>query len=157
MHVEPFTHDAYTKACTEEHEDFMEVFQHRQNQVHVEEHDTRLTIISNMGCSTIWTSFVFLKVKYCNFLEMLTPPKLWENSVLGRQFPTYKGMDIGPECKPDVAWFISGCILFHTNKSSSRKKILYHPLSVPTRASNRTSMDFIGGFPRTMNMTIYLW
>lgn len=40
MHMEPFTHDAYKEAYTED-EDFKEVFQQLQGQIHVEESDSK--------------------------------------------------------------------------------------------------------------------
>jgi hypothetical protein len=59
----------------------------------------RLTIISRMVYSKNSTIFLFLKVSDCILLERLTPPRLQVILVLGRWFPTYKGMCIGPECK----------------------------------------------------------
>nr|KUM48645.1 hypothetical protein ABT39_MTgene4660 [Picea glauca] len=40
MHMEPFTHDAYKEGYTED-EDFKEVFQQLQGQIHVEESDSK--------------------------------------------------------------------------------------------------------------------
>jgi hypothetical protein len=41
MHMEPFTHDAYKEAYIED-EDFKEVFQQLQGQIHVEEGDGKV-------------------------------------------------------------------------------------------------------------------
>jgi hypothetical protein len=41
MHMEPFTHDAYKEAYTED-EDFKEVLQQLQGQIHVEEGDSKV-------------------------------------------------------------------------------------------------------------------
>jgi hypothetical protein len=40
MHMEPFTHDAYKEAYTED-EDFKEVFQQLQGQIHIEKGDDK--------------------------------------------------------------------------------------------------------------------
>jgi hypothetical protein len=49
----------------------------------------------------------------------------------------------------NVTQLIKGCIVCCTNKPSNRKQGLYHPLLVPTRLWESTSMDFMGAFPRT--------
>jgi hypothetical protein len=41
MHVDPFTHDAYREVYIED-EDFKKVFQHLQDQTHVEEGDDKV-------------------------------------------------------------------------------------------------------------------
>jgi hypothetical protein len=40
MHMDPFTHDAYEEAYTED-EDFQDVFQQLHGQIHVEEGDNK--------------------------------------------------------------------------------------------------------------------
>ena len=40
MHMEPFTHDAYRESYTED-DDFKEVFQQLQGQIHIEEVDNK--------------------------------------------------------------------------------------------------------------------
>jgi hypothetical protein len=98
MHMDPFTHDAYKEAYTED-EDFKEVFQQLQGQIHIEEGDGKVDYHFQNGLLYKLTSSVFLKVNDCSLSERLTPPRLQDILVLGRQFPTYKGMCIGPECK----------------------------------------------------------
>jgi hypothetical protein len=58
---------------------------------------TGLTIISRMGYSTSLTSSVPLKVSDCSLSERLTPLRLQDILVLGRQIPTYRGMCIDLE------------------------------------------------------------
>jgi hypothetical protein len=59
----------------------------------------RMNIISRMGYSTSLISSVSLKVNDHNLSKRLTPPRLQDILVLGRQLPTYIGMCTIPKCK----------------------------------------------------------
>jgi hypothetical protein len=91
-----------------------------------------MTIISRMGYSTSSTSFVSLKVNNCNLSERLTPPRLQDILVLGRQLPTYRGMCTGPRMQEDVADILEDVYFVVPTSPSNRKQGLYHPLPVPT-------------------------
>jgi hypothetical protein len=49
MHMEPFTHDAYKEAYTED-VDFKKVFQQQQCQIHIEEGDGKADYHFQNGC-----------------------------------------------------------------------------------------------------------
>ena len=97
IHMEPFTHDAYKEGYKNMRTQGGVSKSHAQ--IHVDEGDNKVDIISRMGYFTRNTSFVFPKVKYCSLSERHTPPNLQGILVLGRQLLSYKGMCIGPECK----------------------------------------------------------
>jgi hypothetical protein len=98
MHMEPFTHDAYKEAYTED-EDFKEVFQQLQGQIHIEEGDNKDDYHFQNGLLYKLDKLCVPKGEHCSLSERLTPPRLQDILVLGRQFPTYRGMCTGPECK----------------------------------------------------------
>jgi hypothetical protein len=62
-----------------------------------------------------------------------------------------------PRMHKYVARYIRGCIFCCTNKPSNIKQGLYHPLPIPTRPWERSSMDFVGGLPTTKKRHGYLF
>ena len=65
MHMDPFTHDAYREAYSED-EDFKEVYEQLQIQSHVLNGDNTVDYHLQMGYSIGWISYVFRKVSDCN-------------------------------------------------------------------------------------------
>ena len=63
-----------------------------------------------------------------------------------------------PRMQEYVAWFIRGCIPYHTSKPNNRKHGLYHPsLPIPTKPWDNIPMDFVCSIPRTKKGHGYLF
>ena len=65
MHMEPFTHDAYREAYSED-EELKEVFQQLQSQIHVHDGNNNIEYHLQDGLPIGYISYVFLKVSDCN-------------------------------------------------------------------------------------------
>jgi hypothetical protein len=98
MHMDPFTHDAYKEAYTED-EDFKEVFQQLQGQIHVEEGDNKVDYHLQNGLLYKLDKLYVPKGEILHLIREAHTSKLQDILVLGRQLLTYKGMCTGPECK----------------------------------------------------------
>lgn len=61
-----------------------------------------------------------------------------------------------PKMQEQLARFISGCMLYCTNKPSNSKQGLYHSLPIPTRPWESISLDFVRGLPTTRKGHDYL-
>jgi hypothetical protein len=62
-----------------------------------------------------------------------------------------------PRMQEYVAYYIRGCILCSTNKTSNRKQGLYHSLHVSTQPWESISMDFMVDLPTTRKGHDYLF
>jgi len=129
MHIEPFTHDAYKEAYSED-EEFK--VQQLHSQIHV--HDGDITIDYHLQDGLLYR------------LDMLCVPKGEQLQLIGE---AHTSMVVGhfglrktmanlhryvywPKMQEHVARFIIGCMLYLTCNPSNMKQCLYHPLPILT-------------------------
>jgi hypothetical protein len=132
IHMEPFTHDAYKEAYIED-EDFKEVFQQLQGQIHIEEGDNKVDYNLQNGLLYKLDKFCVPKGKRLQIIKEAHTSMAARHFGVGRIVANLQRYVYWHRMQEDVTQFIRGCMLCYTNKPNNRKQGLYHPLLVPTR------------------------
>jgi hypothetical protein len=131
MHMELFTHDAYKEACLED-EDFKEMFQQLQGQIHIEEGDGNDGYHFQNGLLYKLDKLCVPKGERLQLIGEAHTSKVAGHFGVGKTISNLQRYMYWPRMQKYVVQYIRGCIFCCTNKPNNRKQGLYHPLPIPT-------------------------
>jgi hypothetical protein len=121
MHMDPFTHDAYKEAYTED-EDFKEVFQQLQGQIHIEEGDGKDDYHFQNGLLYKLDKLCVPKGERLQLIREAHTSKVAGHFGVGKIVSNLQRYVYWPRMQEDVAQYIRGCILCCTSKPNNRKQ-----------------------------------
>lgn len=148
MQMESFTHDAYTEAYSED-ENFKEVFQHLQSQIHVLDGANTIDYHIEDGLLSKLDKLLVPKGEPLQLVREAHTSKIARHLDVGKTMENMQRYVYWPKMQGQVGMFIRGCMIYCTNKPSNKKHRLYHPLLVPSRTWENISKDFVGRLPTT--------
>jgi hypothetical protein len=157
IHIDPFTHDAYKETYTKD-EDFKDMFQQTQFQIHIEEGDRKDDYhFQNYLLYNIDKTHV-PKGERMHLIRDVDMSKVEEHFGVGKTIVNLQRYVCWLKMQEYVAQYIKGCILCCNINPNNMKKVLYHPFPITIQPWENISMDFVGGYqPHGRDMTIYLW
>jgi len=120
MYMEPFTHDAYIEAYSED-EDFKEVYQ--QLQIHIHVHDGENTIDYHLQDGLLYRmdKLCVPKGEQLQLIREAHTSKVAGHFGVGKTVANLQRYVYWPKIQEQVARFITGCMLCCTSKPSNRK------------------------------------
>jgi hypothetical protein len=119
MHMDPFAHDEYKEAYTK-YEDFKEVYQQRQGQIHIEG-DNKANYHFHNGLLYKLDKICVPKGEQLQLIREAHTLKVARHFGVGKKFSNLQRYVYWPRMKEDVAWYIRGCIICCTSNPSNRK------------------------------------
>ena len=150
--MEPFTHDAYKEAYTRD-EDFKEVFQQREGQIHIEQGDGKDDYHFQNGLLYMIVKLYVPKYERFYLIREAHTSKVARDFGVGKIVANLQRYVYWPRMQEYVTRYIRGFILCCTNEPSNKKQGLYHPLPIPTRPWESISILFVGRFTNNQEET----